>query len=230
MRQIIPNVYTFDNLIMGRVYLIDDGGELSLIDTGLALAGDRILKQITDSGRQIAQVKHILITHAHLDHVGSLDKLKAATGAQVIASAEDAPIVEGKQDPPLPDRKTLPFPHNLIPVSAKAASKTPVDRIVADDDTLPGGLQVIATPGHSYGHVSYYHPALKLLFTGDVLFHMTGMGLPLRPATPDMEMNKRSIGKLCAFDIEIACFGHGQPILRGAGDQIRAFARKLGVA
>ena len=96
MQQILPNLYTFSGLLVGRVYLIDDGGELTIIDAGLTSAGPKILKQLAAANYQPSQVKRIIITHAHPDHIGSLKALAEATGAQVIASADEAEVIEGR--------------------------------------------------------------------------------------------------------------------------------------
>ena len=74
-----------------------------------------------------------------------------------------------------------------------------------------------------------YQPEKKLIITGDTLMHMLGLRLPMVMATPDMPEAKRSIRKLCDMDIEIVLFGHGQPIMSGGREQIRAFARSRGI-
>ena len=110
---------------------------------------------------------------------------------------------------------------------------TPVDRTVEDGDVIDevmGGLQVIATPGHSPGQVAFYQPERKILFTGDTMmnaFSFNGLRLPFAVATPDMDEAKRSIRKVAQLDIEIACFGHGQPLTQDAAAQIRAFASTI---
>ena len=94
-----------------------------------------------------------------------------------------------------------------------------------------GGLQVIHTPGHAPGHVSFWHPANKLLITGDVIFYlMNKMTLPLAFLTADMEENKRSIKKVLALKPETVLFGHGQPIVRTAAAPLQEFAQRVGVA
>ncbi|MBN8634911.1 MAG: MBL fold metallo-hydrolase [Anaerolineae bacterium] len=231
MQQILPNLYTFSGLLVGRVYLIDDGGELTIIDAGLASAGQKILQQLAAANYQPSQVKRIIITHAHPDHIGSLKALAEATGAQVIASAEEAEVIEGRTLGKLPDPATLPAIYRMIPMKPSPFPPTPVGRIVQDGDVIDvfGGLRVVATPGHAPGQIALYQPEKKLIITGDTLMHMLGLRLPMVMATPDMPQAKQSIRKLCDMDIEIVLFGHGEPIMSGGREQIRAFARSRGI-
>ena len=96
MQQIMPGVHAFTGLLMGRVYALEDADGLTLIDAGLGLAAGKVLKQLQASGREASDVKRILITHAHPDHVGGLVKLQTATGAQVVAHSLERPVIEGQ--------------------------------------------------------------------------------------------------------------------------------------
>jgi glyoxylase-like metal-dependent hydrolase (beta-lactamase superfamily II) len=178
-------------------------------------------------------VKRILITHAHADHVGGLPKLKAATEAEVIASAGERPVIEGEIPVPRADPATLPPLARLMNIgSAPRFTRVPVDRVVNGDDEIPevmSGLRVIPTPGHAPGHISFWQPDRRILFLGDVIMRFPNVRLPFAAATPDMAENKRSLRRVCAFDVDILCLGHGTPITRNGADYLRAFARKVGV-
>ena len=108
---------------------------------------------------------------------------------------------------------------------------TPVDRIVGEGDKLPevmGGLEVLATPGHTYGHLTFWQPEQRIAFCGDVIMRMFGLTLPFAAFTVDMEENKRSIRRLAELDAKMICFGHGKPLMTQTAQTIRAFARKVG--
>ncbi len=105
-----------------------------------------------------------------------------------------------------------------------------VDRTVNDGDRIDafGGLQVVATPGHSPGQIAFYQPERKILFTGDTMGNLLGkLRLPFAFATPDMDEARRSIRKVAALDVEIACFGHGVPLTHDTNAAIRAFAQQI---
>jgi glyoxylase-like metal-dependent hydrolase (beta-lactamase superfamily II) len=224
MEQIIPGLYTFTGLMAGRAYAIEDGDGLTLIDTSITLAGPKILQQLAAAGHQAAAVKRILITHAHPDHVGSLPFLQEKTGAQVMASALEAEVIEGKAA--VPRRATNPRP----PVTKYPGS--PVDQILSDGDVLEGvmgGLKAIFTPGHAPGHLSFWQPEKKVLFCGDVIFRIpTNMRLPFAMLTVDMAENIRSIGRLTNLNPDIICFGHGKPLRQNTAIALRGFGQKVG--
>ncbi len=225
MKSIAPNLYSFDGLMMGRVYLIEDPDGLTIIDGGIAQSTKAILDQITGSGRKLTDVKRILLTHAHPDHVGALPELQARSGGQMITSETEKPYTEGPT--PAPVNPTM---MRLMPTPTPKMTGITVDRTVNDGDVIPalGGLRVVATPGHSPGQIAFYQPERKIIILGDTLMHLFGgLRLPLPMFTADMDEAKRSIKKVAALDIEIACFGHGQPITENANGQIRAFAARL---
>ncbi len=224
MKLILPDVYTFTGLLAGRVYAITTGNEITLIDTSITSAAPKILKQLQTAGYQPEQVRRILITHAHSDHVGSLPALQAATGAQVYASTIDTPVVEGREI-------FTANPNSPLPKPGKPFPGTPVDVQLNDGDTLPdvlGGLQVVFTPGHSPGHIAFWQPEQRLLFGGDVMFHVWGITQPPDAFTVDPAQNRQSIARVEQLQPQVVCFGHGEP-LHDAAPAISAFARKLGV-
>jgi glyoxylase-like metal-dependent hydrolase (beta-lactamase superfamily II) len=195
---------------MGRVYALESTDGLALIDAGLGLAANKVLRQLQVSGRSPSDVKRILITHAHPDHIGGLAQLQAATGAQVIAHSVEWPLL-------------------LRQVSALAHD--PAARCEAQDgETLPevlNGLHAILTPGHTLGHVCFWQPDRRLVFCGDVMMRLPRLRLPFAAFTVDMNENKRSIKKIAELNADVVCFGHGQPLMRDAASQLRAFAAKF---
>ncbi|NDJ61691.1 MAG: MBL fold metallo-hydrolase [Chloroflexi bacterium] len=233
MQLIIPGLYQFTNTIAGRIYMIADPDGVTLVDTGMRPAADIVLDQLAATGRRPTDIKRILITHAHPDHADGLPKLKEASGAQVIASAVESPFVQGQQPVPRPNRDDLPSLAKLMYLPSTPLAGAPVDREVNDGDIIAeamGGLQVIATPGHAPGHVSYWQPQQRVLFVGDVMMRLPwGLSLPVAAYTPDMDENKRSIKRLAELDARVACFGHGPPIRQSAASIIREFAQTLTV-
>jgi glyoxylase-like metal-dependent hydrolase (beta-lactamase superfamily II) len=230
VQKIADNLFCFSNLLAGRVYCIIDSDGLTLIDTGLTLAVGMILSQLKRAGYTPTDVKRILITHGHLDHIGGLPALKATTGAQVVTSEDERPYVEGKFPAPLPARENLPPLAQMMHPGKKGPELgTPVDRTVVDGEVLDevfSGLQVVATPGHSPGHVSYWQPERRILFTGDVVMRLPGLRLPYAAFTPDMAQSKRSLQRVAALNAQIICFGHGVPMTQDAATRLRAFAAR----
>jgi len=127
-------------------YLITSPQGHVLIDTGLPEANPLIKANIEKLGFKLADIKYLLNTHAHLDHTGGLAELKQATGATMLASAADKPLLEGGYYPGQESETLLAFP----PVK--------VDRIIAEGDKVTLGdvtLTALMTPGHSPGCTSW---------------------------------------------------------------------------
>jgi glyoxylase-like metal-dependent hydrolase (beta-lactamase superfamily II) len=236
MRKILPNLYTFTGLGVGRVYLVEDADGLTLIDTSISSAPAKILRQLEDElGRGPEDIKRILITHAHPDHVGGLPELVRLTGAQVYVSEGERAVAAGEAPMPRPAPEQRTGIMRVIDPPEMKFPPVQVDRVVRDGDVLPevmGGLHVIATPGHAPGHVAYWHPEQRVLFAGDVImsFWPARLRLPVAMFTYDMDENIRSIGRLAELDTRVLCLGHGIPLARNAAETIRAFAREVGAS
>jgi glyoxylase-like metal-dependent hydrolase (beta-lactamase superfamily II) len=229
MNPIVPGLYTLTGLLAGRVYLIEDPDGLTLIDASIPPSAPKIIQQIERLGCKPTDVKRILLTHAHPDHHGNLPMLKKATGAQIIASAIEKPVIEGKQMIERPERAALKGLARFIRMPDTFLPAVEVDRTVEDGEVIEsmGGLQAVFTPGHAPGHMAYWQPEKRILFCGDVIFHLTGLKLPPAFLTVDMEANKRSARRLAELNPEIVCFGHGPPLTQDATHQLRNFAQKL---
>lgn len=222
MQKVTDDVYTFDGLLVGRVYLLTAGDGLTIIDASIPSAGDKILEQLDAAGHPANTVKRILITHAHPDHVGAAGELVRVTGAQLIVPEGERAVIDGEM--PVPRAGGWLKPPNTIFNDMKA------DQTLADGDILPnvlGGLQAVATPGHSPGHMSFWHPARKILFCGDTIFNAPIMKLPFAMLTVDMAENIRSLKKLAALEPDVVCFGHGKPLVKNAASVLAKFVAKL---
>src|SRR6266852_6766879 len=103
----VPGLHSLGDQSGGyvRSFLIDDGNELTLIDTLLDKDGTLVLDELRKMGKQPADVKRIILTHAHQSHLGGLAALKKATGAKVYSHDWEADIIAGKREVQV-DRKS----------------------------------------------------------------------------------------------------------------------------
>jgi glyoxylase-like metal-dependent hydrolase (beta-lactamase superfamily II) len=123
-------------------------------------AGDDIDGVLTLIRKHNLQVKQIVITHAHIDHVGGAMKLRAATGAPILLNHNDYALL-----------KMLDVQAAWIGVPIPG--KVEIDRSVGDGDTLIAGsleANVIETPGHTQGSICLHFPNENKLIAGDTLF------------------------------------------------------------
>jgi len=176
-------------------YVLARGNELAVVDTGLAGNGAKIGEAIGMLGGNLDDLDHVILTHLHADHVGSLPELlDAAPGAVAYAGEADiAGIIS---------------PRAIIAVN--------------DGDDI-FGLQVVGTPGHTAGHICLYDEAASLLIAGDALIESSGVVEGPSPQfTADMDAATASAQALAALQFENLAVGHGSPIRGGASDKVAA--------
>ncbi|HEY3779943.1 MAG TPA: MBL fold metallo-hydrolase [Fimbriimonadaceae bacterium] len=215
--------------IMNVSVILDADKGATLVDTGLPGQAALILEKLAEEGISRGDLKRILITHQDVDHIGSLKALKEATGAQVLALDVEIPYIDGT----LPGYK-IPPPERLeqnpaFKAMLEALERCPVDVALKDGEVLDlaGGVQIIATPGHTLGHISLYLNRTRTLITGDALTSNDGtLQGAMEQATPDMATAKESIRKLAALDVEQIVAYHGGLVARDAKEQLRRLAEE----
>jgi glyoxylase-like metal-dependent hydrolase (beta-lactamase superfamily II) len=222
---------------MGYVsaYLIAQD-EVTVIDTGLPKHREIILDAAAEAGRKPEDVKHILLTHHHADHTGSLAELLDATSAKAYIHPLDAPIVRGKKPAPGPNKEVLAS-RVLGPLMVRVTPKLPpIENLqeTSDGDEVPagGGLKAVHTPGHTAGHLSFLWPQKGgVLFAGDAAGSILGLSPPTGVFggmfTEDIPAAKESFRKLAALEFDVACFGHGGPIKGRAHAAFRRAVEKV---
>ncbi|MCW3814154.1 MBL fold metallo-hydrolase [Micromonospora sp. DR5-3] len=223
-----PRLY---RLLLGafQAYLwLDDDG-VTLVDTGPAGSGPAIEASLRDLGLGRADLRRVVLTHFHDDHAGAAAEVAAWGDVEVVAHAADAPVLRGERPGPPPAfteaERDL---HARVAAGLPPAPPVRVDREVTDRDLLDfgGGAEVVGTPGHTDGSVALHLPRHRLLFTGDVAAEYGGEVI-FGVFHVDRARAAESFRRLAALDVDLACFGHGEPVLGGAGDRLRAAAGTL---
>lgn len=146
-----------------NAYLVDEDDGLTLVDTTLPRSAGAILKAAADR-----PIRRIALTHAHGDHVGSLDALaEALAGVDVLISAREERLLA--KDLTLDAGEPQDKPRGMFPGTRTRASRTfaPGDRV--------GSLEVVAAPGHTPGHVAFLDPRDGTLLCGDAFSTLGGV-------------------------------------------------------
>jgi glyoxylase-like metal-dependent hydrolase (beta-lactamase superfamily II) len=195
---------TIERVDLGFVsaYIAIRGTEAAIIDTGVSGSEPAIAEALSAAGLGWSNVGHVILTHLHGDHVGSL-------GA-VMAAATDAGGYAGEADIP------------------RINAARPLTAVGTGD--LVFGLDIISTPGHTPGHISVFDPISRSLVTGDAIngagsgmaaAESSGIAGPNPDFTADLAAADQSVASLAELDPEAIYFGHGRPLLDGAAAALR---------
>ena len=187
------------NMGFVNAYVLIRGKEAAVVDTGTAGNGSKIADVVRTAGLGWDAVHHVILTHYHPDHIGSVGEvLGAAAKATAYAGAADIPQIK---------------------------SPRPIKAVGDNDEVF--GLRVIATPGHTPGHVCVFDPAGSLLILGDAMNNIDKLAGPNPQYTADMVQAHQSVKKLAKLKFERAVFGHGEPIDKNASQEIAKLAGTL---
>ncbi|SDH73169.1 Glyoxylase, beta-lactamase superfamily II [Alteribacillus persepolensis] len=214
--------------------------EWILIDAGMPASADIIQATAKEHFGEDHKPQAIVLTHGHFDHVGALEELIDAWNVPVYAHEQELPYLTGKKDYPEPDnsvegglvaKMSRMFPNEGIDVGTSVQP-------LPEDESVPfmEGWKWVHTPGHTPGHVSFFHEQDRLLVAGDafvtvkqeslfkVMMQEKEISGPPRYLTTDWEKARTSVETLQALHPAIAVTGHGLPMegeeLSGALDTL----------
>lgn len=192
----------WQRVVLGSVsaYIVVRGGEAAIVDTGMQNSELDIEAGLASLGVSWEAVGHVILTHRHPDHQGSLPA--------VLAAAPDAAGYAGAGD-----LATITSPRPLISVG--------------DGDKV-FDLEIIETPGHTPGHISVLSADANLLIAGDALNGSNGGVIGANPQyTPDMATANLSVIKLAGYQFDTVVFGHGDPVEGNAAALVAELAASI---
>lgn len=192
-----------------HVYLVTGTRSAAVIDTGAGVDVDPLLARIKAAEPSLDRVRTVIVTHAHADHAGGAAKLRAALGAELLASGDVAAILRAG------DQEAAG-----VPVGKRSGSydaeywlqATEVDGELADEDVVDlGGVRLCAlsVPGHAIGHIAVLASwrDRRDLFTGDAL--LFGGRIILQDTWDcDLQMQLASLGRLADVEFDGFFPGH----------------------
>lgn len=220
--------------------LVSDGSGVTVIDAGYPSDAGDVLDSVQQIGHQLADIAAVLITHAHLDHIGAIPTLVDRVGMPVYTGAEEVrhakreylqqitPTSMVKQLASRRGRRWVAHTLGAIRghIGMKIPSATTVDS--ATLAALPGGLIALPTPGHTSGHTAYLMPSEGVLFAGDALITghplLAHTGPQLLPTVfnHDEALTRETALLLARQPARTLVPGHGSPITMDAAQIISA--------
>jgi glyoxylase-like metal-dependent hydrolase (beta-lactamase superfamily II) len=242
-REVAEGVYRLGTRWL-NFYVVEEGGEFTLIDAGYPGYWKHLVGAVEVLGTSLSAIRAVILTHHHADHVGTAQRLRSTTGAQVFVGEADAWIVSGRY----PSHANRGFyrqssvrssglrflAHSAAAGGAKYRPVADVEPLKEDQTLdLPGRPRVIHTPGHTAGHHAVALEERGVLLSGDALAsfdYVTGRrGLGLHRLNDDRGLALASLDRLDPIAAETVLVAHGDPwtgglkraleIARGAAEE-----------
>lgn len=222
VHEVLPGIYQLR--AVGSSIFVIVGVRITLVDAGGIGSAGRVLRFLHSLGRRPGEVGHIVVTHHHLDHTGSLARLQQETGALVAAHRQEIPFLTGAMPSPFvrPVLAALTGPifRRMRPRVAR------VDVALEDGQEIEGleGFRVLHTPGHTPGSLSLYSPDRELLVVGDALEARGRLGGPSKIFTMDAEAASASIARMAQLPLRMVCFSHFPPFTDHPRERLQQLA------
>ncbi|HEY3523632.1 MAG TPA: MBL fold metallo-hydrolase [Candidatus Limnocylindrales bacterium] len=221
-----------------NAYLLEEAGGVTIVDAAMPGFWDVLLAELRLMGRTLADVRAVVLTHGHSDHIGFAERARRDAAVPVEVHELDAALARGevpnpaKGFGPIRLRPLLSF---LLLGARNGGLRRPTVGEVStfgDGATLdvPGSPRVVHVPGHTPGSAALHVPALGALFAGDALATYavtTGHeGPQIAPFTADEPEALRSLSRLEDLDASLVLPGHGAPWAGGIGEAVRLVRRR----
>ena len=199
-----------------NVFLVKDGAEALLIDAGFSDDDSYNKRMEFLQAHSDAKLRYILLTHHHYDHSSGAQRLREATGAEIVLHVDEEKWLLSPQE----ETGDFEIPEDQKEAREQArkwreeAAKAVPDIRVEDGAVIKVGgfhVQCLHTPGHTAGHLCFYVPEEKVLFSGD---NVLGVGTAAISPPPhgDMGQYVASLRRMKEVDADLLLPGHGPAV------------------
>jgi glyoxylase-like metal-dependent hydrolase (beta-lactamase superfamily II) len=237
--RLAPSVHRLGEEIVG-CYLVEEAGAVTIIDAGVPAYYADLTAELAAMGRTIEDVRALVLTHGHEDHIGFAERLRAEHGVPVSIHALDAALARGQAKNPsagMGERKLGSLLRYLLWLARHGAMRVKSLTVVGTFEPgttldVPGALRVIHTPGHTPGSVTFHAPGHDAVFVGDALATdaviRERLGPQVCPFAADPDAALSSLANIEPLEAHWLLPGHGSPWTGGVAAAVAA-ARDVGI-
>lgn len=232
--QLAPSLHQIGSNVV-NCYLVEESGQITLIDAGLPGQWNELQGELTHMGRSLADVRALLLTHGDTDHIGFAARLHRECGVPIYVHEADAARARGEVSKPMSGWgpvKLLPLTGFLVYSSLRGGLRIPpvpeVQTIQAGATLdVPGSPRVIGMPGHTPGSVAYHFPSVDAVCVGDAMTTrsvLTGeLGPRPAPFTLEPSQANASFEQIAQLNASWVLPGHGSPWRDGTDEAVRRY-------
>jgi glyoxylase-like metal-dependent hydrolase (beta-lactamase superfamily II) len=225
-------------------YLVETDDGLLVVDAGVPTSWRSLHEALRELGRRPDDVRAILLTHGHFDHIGFAERARQELGVPVWVHEDDVLLTRrprryGNERSPLAYLLTQPkaLPIQAAFVRARAFFPKPIGDVLRYEERIDvaGAPDVVPTPGHTIGHCALHFPDRDAVIAGDAVVTLnpytgaTGPQIVARCANADSERALASLDALAATGARTVLTGHG-PVWREGAEAAAAAARASGIS
>jgi glyoxylase-like metal-dependent hydrolase (beta-lactamase superfamily II) len=216
---------------LANAYLLEEAGEISIVDTGAPSYWNALPAELAAMGRTLDDVRAVVLTHAHTDHIGFAERIRRERGVPVSVHELDLPLTRKPSYPKWDGSLNVMAALRFIAFALRSgmARVPPILEvsIFGDGVTLdvPGSLRVIHIPGHTEGMVALHCASRDAIFVGDAFVTLDVLsgatGPRISPFNADARRAYASLSRLDRVEASLVLPGHGEAWSGGLSEAVR---------